>query len=133
MVFTQTVRKPFPETWSGCHSVQDMSPRQSQLGPPNTYVEAGAWPDARLTGPRLVLYAQAFARRLQTAIDQRPVREVARLAEISHSTLLAVMGGARWPDMVTIAKLEEALDADLWPGVSLRTGQDRPAKAAWRR
>src|SRR4051794_32427907 len=102
-----------------------MSPRQRQLGPPSTYVRAGEWPYAQLGGPRLVLYAQAFARRLQVAIDHRPVREVARLADLSHTTLLAVMHGARWPDMVTIAKLEEALETDLWPGTALRAHESQ--------
>ncbi len=99
-----------------------MSPRHRELRPPAAYVEAGEWPAARLSGPRLVLYAQEFAFRLEAAINNRSVREVARLAGISHSTLLAVLGGERWPDMVTIAKLEEALEADLWPGVFLRSG-----------
>lgn len=88
------------------------------------YVVGDAWPNAKLKGPRLVLYAQVFARRLQAAIDERSLREVARLAGISHSTLLAVMAGQRWPDMVTIAKLEEALDVDLWPGPEVRGGSE---------
>ena len=106
-----------------------MSPRHRELGPPVAYVEAGDWPAARLAGPRVVLYAQGFAFRLEEAINHRPVREVARLADISHSTLLAVLGGERWPDMVTIAKLEEALDADLWPGAFLRSeGRTGPTR-----
>ncbi len=71
------------------------------------------------------MYAQLFARRLEQAVGDRPLREVARAAGLSHSTLLAVMRGHRWPDMVTIAKLEQALDVDLWPGRDLRRGDTR--------
>lgn len=66
------------------------------------------------------MYAQLFARRLLRAVGDRSLREVARAAGLSHSTLLAVMKGDRWPDMVTIAKLEQALDTDLWPGQEVR-------------
>lgn len=87
---------------------------------PASYVVSGAWPSGRISGPRVVEYARQFAVRLTTEIEGRSIREVARLAGVSHSTLLAVLGGDRWPDMVTIAKLEDALGADLWPGVEVR-------------
>jgi hypothetical protein len=61
-------------------------------------------------------YARRFCQRLATAIGDRSVREVAREADISHTTVLAVLAGARWPDMITVAKLEHALEVDLWPG-----------------
>ncbi len=62
-----------------------------------------------------MVYAQRFAANLVGAVRGRSLRQVAREADISHSTLLAVMAGARWPDMITVAKLEESLDLDLWP------------------
>jgi lambda repressor-like predicted transcriptional regulator len=62
-----------------------------------------------------VAYAQRFAANLAGAVQGRSLRQVAREADISHSTLLAVMAGARWPDMITIAKLEDSLAIDLWP------------------
>jgi transcriptional regulator with XRE-family HTH domain len=90
------------------------------LNAPAAYVAAGAWPYARLSGPRIAVYAQLFARRVAAAIDGRTLREVARAAGISHSTLLAVILGQRWPDMVTIARLEDSLETELWPGVEAR-------------
>ncbi len=96
-----------------------MSTRLS-LRAPAAYMARGSWPDGAVSGPRVVLYAQAFAQAVAEAIGHRTVRDVAREAEISHTTLLAVLHGERWPDMVTIAKLEEALRADLWPGPRLR-------------
>ncbi len=62
-----------------------------------------------------MVYAQRFAASLAGAVRGQSLRQVAREADISHSTLLAVMAGARWPDMITVAKLEESLDLDLWP------------------
>ncbi len=62
-----------------------------------------------------MVYAQRFAANLADVVRGRSLRQVAREADISHSTLLAVMAGARWPDMITVAKLEESLDLDLWP------------------
>ncbi len=62
-----------------------------------------------------MVYAQRFAASLAGAVRGQSLRQVAREADISHSTLLAVMAGARWPGMITVAKLEESLDLDLWP------------------
>lgn len=96
-----------------------MATRPGFLSPAG-YVVRGSWPSGRVAGPRVVEYALAFAQALDQAIGDRPVREVARRAELSHSTLLAVLHGERWPDMITIAKLEECLQADLWPGPAVR-------------
>lgn len=97
------------------------------LQPPAAYVSDGSWPDGRVAGPRVVLYARAFAQAVARAIGDRTIRDVARTAEISHTTLLAVLHGKRWPDMVTIAKLEESLQQNLWPGPLLRSEGERSA------
>jgi transcriptional regulator with XRE-family HTH domain len=96
-----------------------MSSRPS-LREPASYVARGDWKSGRVDGPRLVLYAQAFAVAVEAAVGERSLRDVARQADISHTTLLAVLHGQRWPDMVTIAKLEEAFARDLWPGALVR-------------
>lgn len=87
---------------------------------PASYVARGDWKSARVDGPRLVLYAQAFALAVEDAVGDRTLRDVARQADLSHTTLLALLHGQRWPDMVTIAKLEEAFDRPLWPGPEVR-------------
>ena len=104
-------------------TVLSVSPRQPGTRPPADYISSGSWPTGKLEGPRVVLYARGFAMRLGAAVGGRSLREVAREAGLSHSTLLAVMTGARWPDMVTIAKLEDSLQADLWPGPEIRSGR----------
>ncbi len=98
-----------------------MSPRQRGLRPPAEYLVSGVWPTGKLSGPVAAEYARRFCLRLDQAIGERPIREVARVADISHTTVLAVLAGARWPDMATVAKLEVALSTDLWPGPDPRS------------
>ena len=87
---------------------------------PAGYVVRGSWPTGKVVGPRVATYAQLFAARVSDQMNGRSLRDVARDAGISHSTLHAVIAGDRWPDMVTIAKLEDAFGADLWPGPEAR-------------
>ncbi len=57
--------------------------------------------------------------RLREAVDAKAdgsVRKVARVAGLSHATLLAILGGATWADLYTVAKLEVALGEALWRG-----------------
>ena len=86
------------------------------LRAPGTYVSKGTWPDAQLTGPPVVRYAQDFSRSLRDALGTMSLRQLARDASLSHSTLVAILSGQRWPDGLTIAKLEEALGSALWTG-----------------
>ena len=97
-----------------------MSPRQRGLRPPAEYLISGDWPTGGVRGPIEVEYARQFCLRLANAIKGRPIRDVARGANISHTTVIAVLAGARWPDMATVAKLEVALASDLWPGSDVR-------------
>ncbi len=99
-----------------------MSPRQRGLRPPAEYLISGEWPTGILRGPIEAEYARQFALRLATAMGDRPIREVARAADVSHTTVIAVLSGGRWPDMATVAKLEVALASNLWPGSDVRSG-----------
>lgn len=89
--------------------------RRGITGPPNSYLVSGVWPDGEVVGPTPARYAAEVGRRLQAAVGGRPLREIAELADLDHTTLWAVLRGDRWPDLVTLAKLEEALDLRLWP------------------
>lgn len=74
---------------------------------------AGEWPHGRTQGPAEV--AQQIARALQDGLEQRSVRQAARDADLQHTTVLALLNGQRWPDFVTLVKLEDALQVPLWP------------------
>ena len=94
-----------------------MPRRRGIAGPPRFY--ATAWPDGEVDGPVVAQVARAFVLKLRVAMGDRGVRDVARAADLDHTTLMAILAGEAWPDLATIAKLEATLEADLWPGRSV--------------
>ena len=62
--------------------------------------------------------AQAMAARLKAALDQRgwSVARLSRESGVARFTIAKALSGEAWPDLLTIASLEKALDCDLWPG-----------------
>lgn len=44
------------------------------------------------------------------------IRALGRDANIDHNTLRTVLAGETWPDLITIAKLEQTL-GPLWPDI----------------
>ncbi|MCI1017317.1 helix-turn-helix transcriptional regulator [Microbacterium sp. C5A9] len=82
---------------------------------------AKPWPTAPspdIAGER----ARLLALNLQAAIDARrrvksgvSVRSIADTADLDEGTIRNILTGARWPDLRTITRLEEALDTSLWP------------------
>ena len=90
-------------------------PRRSDIpGPPRDFVQ-GRFLEDDAEIPIVVRYAQELARSLHEAIGPLSLRYVARRAKLDHTTIAAVLSGSRWPDLVTIAKLEQALGKRLWP------------------
>lgn len=67
--------------------------------------------------------ARQFAQNLAAAVGGRSVRSVARDADVDEGTLRRILSGATWPDLRTIALLEQALGGQLYP-VAIR-GIDR--------
>lgn len=90
-----------------------MPSRRGVVGAPRDQLVAGQWPHGDAGGPAAV--AQQIARDLDAALGNRSVRQVARDADLQHATVLALLSGQRWPDFVTLVKLEDALQVDLWP------------------
>jgi transcriptional regulator with XRE-family HTH domain len=73
------------------------------------------WPEHRAEDP-IAEVARQMALRTRAALEGRSIRAVAQAAGVSHVTLINVLSGRAWPDLTTIAKLELALEVDLWPG-----------------
>ncbi|WOH18282.1 helix-turn-helix transcriptional regulator [Paenarthrobacter sp. GOM3] len=75
------------------------------------------WLTADLSGNVSAEYARLFASALVAAIDKQKlgVREVGRLAGVSHTTVLSIIEGRTVPDLGTIALLEKALGRELLP------------------
>ena len=81
---------------------------------PRAYAN-GAWPHAPTSGPPEAEVARQIAMRLIDVIGDRSFRDVATIVGVSHTTLSAIAAGRRWPDIATVARLEHALECDLWP------------------
>jgi DNA-binding phage protein len=92
-----------------------MGRRRGVEGPPASYVVSGQWPHGELGGPVAAKYVQAIARRLTRAIGDRSLRQVADDADLQHRTVRSLLSGESWPDVITVAKLEQSLGVRLWP------------------
>lgn len=75
---------------------------------------AAPWPE-RPSSDRFAEVDRQFVIKLRAAMAGRTLREVAADAGIGHVTLQRVLTGNAWPDLHTIARLEDGLDAQLWP------------------
>ncbi|HSP75804.1 MAG TPA: helix-turn-helix transcriptional regulator [Cryobacterium sp.] len=73
------------------------------------------WPDSP-SADAVGEVARQFAVNVQAALGDRSVRAAARDAGLDHTTLLSVLHGRSWPDLATVARLENGLGVDLWPG-----------------
>lgn len=87
----------------------------SRAGPPRSFVVSGVWPDGQVEDVVPARYAAEVVRRLRDTVGVRSLREVAAAADLDHTTVWAVLRGDRWPDLVTISKLEVVLEVRLWP------------------
>ena len=70
--------------------------------------------DFRKGSPPEVFLAAALARRLKKRIGDESIRYIAKKADLSPQTILNILNGKSWPDLRTIAKLENALNSQLW-------------------
>ena len=70
-------------------------------------------PYRRGTPPEAFL-AAGLALRLKNKIGNESVRYVAKKANLSPQTILNILNGKTWPDLLTIGRLEHALEAKLW-------------------
>ncbi|MEV7761976.1 helix-turn-helix transcriptional regulator [Curtobacterium flaccumfaciens] len=77
------------------------------------------WPEVA-SEDKLTEIARAFVLRLKVALGDESIRAVAARAGMSHVTVLKILGGRAWPDLATIARLELALDTDLYSSVEVR-------------
>lgn len=94
------------------------SPRAYALPAPAGGGTARVWPRAPLADHHGARVAQALALNLALALEECgwSVAELSRRSGASRLTIANVLQGEVWPDLLTIAGLEKALDRDLWPG-----------------
>jgi len=97
-----------------------MPKRQNTRPRPVDYVVNGEWPCAELEPFAPALFAQSFALRLRDTMGGRSLRETARSCDLDPMTVRAFLRGERFPDSVSITKLEVAYNRLLWPTDSER-------------
>lgn len=106
-------------------------PRSGGDAPPCEYVAHGGWPSGSLVpdAPASARYAQVFVQRLGGALTTMglSLRAVEREAGVNRLTVDRVLAGQVLPDFGAIARLEEWLGLDLWPGPEMRAQKDQRA------
>ncbi|MFD7955012.1 helix-turn-helix domain-containing protein [Streptomyces ardesiacus] len=78
---------------------------------------AGDWPYAVMDGYRPAQVGQAIARALADVMERRGLsaNALASAAGVNRQVITNVLHGSVWPDLLTVASLEEALGEMLWP------------------
>jgi hypothetical protein len=84
---------------------------------PCEFVIGGAWPWASLADHHGARVAQRVARRLAEAMARQRLsaKRLGRISGVNRQTIANVLNGVVWPDLLTIANLEHALQERLWP------------------
>lgn len=91
------------------------------MGPPRAYVTP-TWPDGSAVpgAPRALEHARLISIRLSEALEGRSVTDVAEQADLARSTIYDLIGGRTWPDLISLGKLEAALNVELLPPLPQR-------------
>ena len=87
--------------------------------------QSAGWPDVKIAGDTSREAARLFARALRDATNGWTVRQIENATGVDDSVISRILSGKSWPDARTIARLENGLDRDLWPGKVV--GKDRSA------
>lgn len=82
---------------------------------PRDHLVDGEWPHGHIEGPWAAHVVANVARTLELVLADRTLRSVADGAGVPASTLWALLHGHTWPQVTTIARLEEHLGTSLWP------------------
>ncbi|MFE6461775.1 helix-turn-helix domain-containing protein [Streptomyces cinereoruber] len=86
---------------------------------PRDHLASGEWPTGKIAvgAPPVVHLCQAVAQALTDAMAKRGlgVRELARLAGLTHPTVIGVLKGTSLPGAQSVLLLEIALQEPLYP------------------
>jgi len=101
---------------------------------PEAYVADGTWPDVTLRedAPVSAHYGLALARRLAYAIaaSDMSLRALGERAGVSHTTVSRLLAGRVLVDIGTVARIEVALGAGIWPGLAALPRQRGDAESS---
>ena len=84
---------------------------------PRDAVVNGAWPSGRIDEPVAAWYASRIAIAVQATLESQGLNpnEAARQCGVDRETLVRVINGETYPDLVTLSALEVGLGTRLWP------------------
>lgn len=88
--------------------------KTKKLGHPTNYCPKGKFPQPLKSAPAAAVHLLAVAGRIKDLTDEHGVREVARQADLSNSTLSRTVTGEIWPSAIAIASLEQAYQIQIW-------------------
>ncbi len=91
--------------------------RRQQIRPAEWLAAGGPWPQGRLVSgaPPEAHVAKSIAVALQIALEGQSRRAVAADADLAHTTVYDLLAGKTYGDVITVARLEDALNRRLWP------------------
>ena len=74
------------------------------------------WPDGqlRLHAPPEARLLKGIASRLQEAVGDKSLRDVAQECGVAPQTVHNILAGNTWAHVLSIARLERGLNANLW-------------------
>lgn len=98
---------------------------------PRAYVASGTWPRAVLKAdaPLSARYALLFTQRLRAGMTDQGynTHSLGIASKVSRKTIERTLTGEVLPAFGAIARLEDCLGIDLWPGPEMRAGQGKRA------
>ena len=92
--------------------------RHARPAPADHLADGERWPNGRLSddAPLEARHAQQVAKRLHYHLQGHTNREIARAAGITETALSDLKRGRTWGTLPILARLEAALNTDLWCG-----------------
>ncbi len=84
-----------------------MPKRPGAGGRPRDGVAAGDWPEGALAADPATRYVQLMARGMARHLATVSLRSFSRAAGVSAMTVTAIRDGDRYPDLRTLARLEQ--------------------------
>ena len=99
-----------------------VSTRRKKLSKPRDYLlEGGKWPHGRFRrdAPEELEFYLEIVRRLRKICDDEErkgvtIADIASAAKLSTATVYNILEGNSWGELLTIYRLEKALDKKLW-------------------